>query len=74
MMFYHVHMDICIPPKCSVPQAMGNLKGKSGIAVSGQFRGRRRNFNGETLWARGYAVSAVGFEIGGSEALYPRAK
>ena len=27
-----------------------------------QFGGRKRNFNGEKLWARGYAVSTVGFE------------
>ena len=28
-----------------------------------QFNGRKRNFNGEKLWARGYAVSTVGFEL-----------
>lgn len=27
-----------------------------------QFGGRKRNFNGERFWARGYAVSTVGFE------------
>ena len=27
-----------------------------------QFSGRQRNFNGERFWARGYAVSTVGFE------------
>jgi len=30
--------------------------------VARQFGGRQRNFNGERLWARGYAVSTVGFE------------
>ena len=29
---------------------------KSAIAVARQFGGRKRNFNGEKLWARGYAV------------------
>ena len=38
------------------------LKGKSAIAVARQFGGRKRNFNGEKFWARGYAVSTVGFE------------
>ena len=38
------------------------IKGKSAIAVARQFSGRQRNFNGEKLWARGYAVSTVGFE------------
>ena len=38
------------------------MKGKAAIAVARQFGGRSRNFNGEKLWARGYAVSTVGFE------------
>lgn len=38
------------------------MKGKSAIAVARQFGGRQKNFNGERLWARGYAVSTVGFE------------
>ena len=58
----HVHMLIKIPPKYSVAEVVGYLKGKSAIAVARQFGGRQRNFNGEKLWARGYAVSTVGFE------------
>ena len=42
---------------------MGYLKGKSAIAVARQYGGKNRNFNGEKLWARGYAVSTVGFEL-----------
>ena len=57
-----VHMLIRIPPKYSVAEAVGCLKGKSAISVVRQFSGRQRNFNGENLWARGYAVSTVGFE------------
>ncbi len=58
----HVHMLLEIPPKYSVSEVVGYLKGKSAIAVARQFSGRKRNFNGEKLWARGYAVSTVGFE------------
>lgn len=58
----HVHMLIKIPPKYSVAEVIGYIKGKSAIAVARQFGGRKRNFNGEKLWARGYAVSTVGFE------------
>ena len=58
----HVHMLIEIPPKYSVAEIVGYIKGKSAIAVVRQFSGRQRNFNGEQLWARGYAVSTVGFE------------
>ena len=57
----HVHMMIAIPPKYSVAEVVGYLKGKSAIAVARQFGGRKKNFNGEKFWARGYAVSTVGF-------------
>ena len=57
----HVHMMIKIPPKYSVAEVIGYIKGKSAIAVARQFGGKQRNFNGEKLWARGYAVSTVGF-------------
>jgi putative transposase len=58
----HVHMLIRIPPKYSVAEVVGYIKGKSAISVARQFSGRQRNFNGENFWARGYAVSTVGFE------------
>ena len=58
----HVHMLISIPPKHAVSQIVGYIKGKSAIAVARQFSGRKQNFNGEQFWARGYAVSTVGFE------------
>ena len=41
-------MCIVIPPK---------------YAVDSQFGGKKRNFNRESLWTRGYAVSTVGFEL-----------
>jgi len=59
----HVHICISIPPKHSVARVNGYIKGKSAIAVARQFTGKKRNFNGEKLWARGYAVSTVGFEL-----------
>ena len=58
----HLHMVIDIPPKHSVAQVIGYVKGKTAIAEARQFGGRQRNFNGEKFWARGYAVSTVGFE------------
>ena len=59
----HVHMWITIPPKHPAASVIGFLKGKSAIAVARQFGGKERNFTGEHLWARGYAVSTVGFEL-----------
>jgi putative transposase len=59
----HVHMCLEIPPKHVVASGVGYLKGKSAIAMSRQFSGKGRNFAGEHVWARGYAVSTVGFEL-----------
>lgn len=59
----HVHMIISIPPKYAVSEVVGYLKGKSAIAIARQFSGRKRNFNGEGFWARGYCVSTVGYEL-----------
>ena len=58
----HVHMLLKIPPKYSVAEVIGYMKGKTAIAVARQFGGRQRNFSGERFWARGYAVSTVGYD------------
>ena len=58
----HVHMCLAIPPKHSVASVIGFLKGKSAIAIA-RMSGKERNFNGENFWARGYAVSTVGFDL-----------
>lgn len=59
----HVHVCIAIPPKYAVASVIGFLKGKSAIAIARQLCGKERNFTGEHLWARGYAVSTIGFEL-----------
>ena len=56
----HVHMLISIPPKYSVSQVIGFIKGKSAIAIARTYLGRRQNFSGQNFWARGYYVSTVG--------------
>ena len=56
----HVHMCIAIPPKHAVASVIGFIKGKSAISIA-RLQGRERNFAGEHFWARGYAVSTVGF-------------
>lgn len=58
----HVHMCVSIPPKHSVSSIIGFMKGKSAIAIA-RASGKQRNFNGENFWARGYAVSTVGFDL-----------
>lgn len=56
----HVHMLISIPPKYSVSQVIGFMKGKSAIHLARTYMGCRRNFVGYSFWARGYWVSTVG--------------
>ena len=56
----HVHILLSIPPKYSVAQVIGFIKGKSAIHIARTFVGRRKNFTGQHFWARGYFVSTVG--------------
>jgi putative transposase len=57
----HVHVVLSIPPKYSVSQVVGYMKGKSAIWVA-RTTGRNRNFVGQHFWARGYYVSTVGMD------------
>jgi putative transposase len=56
----HVHMMIAIPPKYSVSQVVGYIKGKSAIHLARVYGEKKRNFVGQHFWARGYFVSTVG--------------
>jgi putative transposase len=58
----HVHMCLSIPPKFSVANTVGFLKGKSAIKIHREYLGRERNFTGFHFWARGYCVSTVGLD------------
>jgi len=60
LMADHVHILISIPPKYSVAQVIGFIKGKSAIHIARHYAERRRNFVGQHFWARGYFVSTVG--------------
>ena len=56
----HIHVLLSIPPKYAVSQVVGFIKGKSAIQIARTFQGRKKNFTGESFWARGYYVSTVG--------------
>ena len=56
----HVHLLLGIPPKFSVANTVGFLKGKSAIRIHREYLGRQRNFTGYHFWAKGYCVSTVG--------------
>jgi putative transposase len=56
----HVHILISIPPKYSVAEVIGYLKGKSSIWIAQNVERKARNFLGHKFQARGYFVSTVG--------------
>ena len=58
----HIHLCLSIPPKYSVANTVGFLKGKSAIRIHRQFLGKKRNFTGLHFWARGYCVSTIGLD------------
>jgi putative transposase len=58
----HVHLCLSIPPKYSVANTVGFLKGKSAIRIHREYLGKSRNFTGFHFWARGYCVSTIGLD------------
>jgi len=61
MMADHVHLLLSIPPKYSVSQIMGYLKGKSAMMVFDRHSNLKYKFGNRHFWAEGYYVSTVGF-------------
>lgn len=59
----HVHLIVQIPPKLSISDYMGRLKGKTAIRVYRAFRDlRQRPYWGNHFLAQGYRVGAVGLD------------
>lgn len=58
----HIHMLLMIPPKFSVANTVGFLKGKSAIRIFRDYLQVKRNFTGRHFWARGYCVGTVGLD------------
>ena len=52
-------MLISIPPKYAVSQVIGFIKGKNAIYIASVYGERKRNFVGQSFWARGFFVSTV---------------
>ena len=53
-------MLLSIPPKYAVSNVVGYIKGESAIHLARMYGERKRNFVGQSFWARGYFVSTVG--------------
>ncbi len=58
----HVHLCLSIPPKFSVANTVGFLKGKSAIRIHRDYLKRKKQFTGFHFWARGYCVSTIGLD------------
>ena len=56
----HIHMLISIPPKLSVAQIMGYLKGKSSLMIFDRHANLKYKYGDRHFWARGYYVDTVG--------------
>ena len=57
----HIHMCLELPPKYSVSEFIGKLKGKTTILLHQRY-GRKKNFKGLNFWSRGYCVSTIGLK------------
>ena len=56
----HIHMLVSIPPKISVSQFMGYLKGKSALMIFDKHANLKYKFGNRHFWSEGYYVSTVG--------------
>lgn len=59
----HVHLVVMIPPKVSVSNLVGRLKGQTSIKLLHQFRQmRQKPYWGNHFWSKGYCVDTVGLD------------
>lgn len=74
MMPNHVHILVSIPPKYSVSQFMGYLKGKSAMMIFERHANLKYKFGNRNSWATGYYVSTVGNQYCNSAEVYPKTR
>ncbi len=59
----HVHMVVIVPPKISLSEMMGMLKGKTAISLFKSFpKFKEKPYWGNHFWSRGYAVTTLGLD------------
>ena len=56
----HIHMLVSIPPKYSVSQIMGYLKGKSSLMIFEKYANMKYKYGNRHFWSRGFYVDTVG--------------
>jgi putative transposase len=58
----HVHLLLSVPPKYSIANTVGYLKGKSAIRINRDLGRVKGSLYGRAFWSRGYCVSTVGLD------------
>jgi len=58
----HIHLVLSVPPKYSIAETIGFIKGKSAIKVFDRHLELKRRYWGRHFWAKGYCVSTVGLD------------
>ena len=56
----HIHMLVSLPPKYSIAQIMGYLKGKSSLMIFEKYANMKYKYGNRHFWCRGYYVTTVG--------------
>ena len=58
----HIHLVLSIPPKYSIAETVGFLKGKSAIKIFDMHTELKRRYWGRHFWSKGYCVSTIGLD------------
>jgi putative transposase len=58
----HIHLVLSFPPKYSVSEVVGFVKGKSAIKIFDRHAELKKRYWGRHFWAKGYCVSTVGLD------------
>mgnify|MGYP002520766977 FL=1 len=68
----HIHMLLSIPPKYSVSQIVGYLKGKSSLMIFEKYAQLKYKYGNRHFWCRGYYVDTVGRNKKGDRTVYTK--
>ena len=59
----HIHLVVMVPPKVSISQLLGRLKGQTSMRLFHQFQNlKKKPYWGNHFWAKGYCVDTVGLD------------
>jgi putative transposase len=59
----HVHLLAMVPPKLSISDYLGTIKGRTAIRILIKYKNlRQKPYWGNHFWSRGYCVDTVGLD------------